>query len=268
MVDRTFKAMDRHGNPVDFELKPPGLGEENEGEHQYRIAYSKALVEGIFPREKLRELMREHGMWTEDDDSELKKTVGKIALFQIELKNSEAAGDTDACLKAATGISDARRRMWELFLIQQSVYMNSTEGVAEMIKTESIMAACTMLKSTGKRYWADYKEYVCERDLNDKSNVYSHIVGLQTEILDGARRGLMEDYPEHKYLKSVEERMIDREVEEKVLETLKGRADAAIEADAAEEKKKSAVKKKAAKRKVTRKKTNAKGVEAKTDSSS
>lgn len=229
MIERVFKAVDRYGNIADFELKPAGLSEENEGERHYRIAYSKALVEGVFPREKLREIMREHGMWTDDDDSELKKIVGKIALHQIELKNAEADGDDEACIAAAKEISDARRRMWELFLVQQSVYMNSAEGVAEMIKTEAIMAACTISKSTNKRYWADYKEYVRERDVNEKSNVYSHVVDLQSKILDEARNKLVSDYPEYKHLRSAEDRMLDREVEEQVVKELRLRADKALE---------------------------------------
>lgn len=224
MTERTFKAADRNGSICDFELKPIGLAEENEGERQYRVAYSKALVAGVFPREKLREIMREHEMWTEEDDRELKKAVGKIAVFQVELRRAEAEGDEEACVKAAKGVAEARRRMWELFLVQQSVYMNSAEGVAEMIKTESIMAACTLLKSTGKRYWKDYTEYVCERDLNTKSTVYANVINVQTKIMDEARQGLLDDYPEQRYMKSVEERVLDREIEEEVVREVQARA--------------------------------------------
>ena len=229
MIERVFKAVDRNGTLSDFELILPGLGEENEGERQYRIAYSKSLVEGIFPREKLREIMKEHGMWTEEDDSDLKKAVGKIAVLQIDLRQAETEGDNEHCIESAKGISDARRRMWELFLVQQSVYMNSAEGVAEMVKTESIMAACTLVKSTGKRYWKDYKEYILERDVNTKSTVYFNVVTLQSKIMDETRVGIMSDYPEYKYLKSIEDRMLDREVQEEVIKTLKSRANKAIE---------------------------------------
>ena len=229
MIERIFRATDRNGDICDFELKPPGLAEENEGERQYRIAYSKALVEGVFPREKLREIMRDHGMWTEDDDRELKRAVGEIAVYQVELRRAEAEGNDETCMKAAKGISKSRRRMWELFLVQQSVYMNSAEGVAEMIKTESIMASCTILKSTSQRYWKDYGEYVRERDLNLKSSVYAKVIDVQTKILDDARQGLMSDYPEYRYLKSVEERVLDREIEEEVIREVQSRAKKAID---------------------------------------
>ncbi|MCV0439739.1 MAG: hypothetical protein K5880_14020 [Hydrogenophaga sp.] len=265
MAERIFRATDRNGNACEFELISPTVGIENEGERQYRIAYSKSLVEGVFPREKLREVMREHGMWTEDDEGELKKCVGKIALLQIDLKNAEAEGNTDRCVECATLIGEQRRRMWELFLIQQTVYMNSAEGVAEMVKTEAVMAACTVLKSTNKRYWEDYTSYVRERDLNTKSTVYATVVTLQAELLDEARRGLLSDYPEATYLKTPEEAMLDREIEEEVLKTLHDRADKAIEAD----KKKTPARKKATKKKVTRKKaTRGKKLESKTDQTS
>lgn len=238
MVERTFKAADRNGTTCEFELKPPSVAEENEGERQYRIAYSKALIDGVFPREKLREIMREHGMWTEEDDKELKRSVGKIAVFQVELRRAEAEGDNAACLKAAKGIAESRRRMWELFVVQQSVYMNSAEGVAEMIKTESIMAACTFLKSTNQRYWKDYAEYVRERDLNVKSTVYANVIEIQTKILDDARQGLMSDFPENRYLKSVEERILDREIHEEVVKEVQTRAQRALDAEKAKTPKK------------------------------
>lgn len=244
MIDRVFKATDRNGNVCDFELIPPTVAIDNEGERQYRIAYSKALVEGVFPKEKLREVMRQYGMWTEEDEAELKKAVQKIALFQIDLKNAEAEGDEAKCRKAAQGIAECRHRMWELFLIQQSVYMNSAEGVAEMIKTDAIMAACTRVKSTGERYWSDYTEYVRERDLNTKSSVYVSVVNLQTQLLDEARKGLLSGYPESRYLKSPDQAVLDREIEEEVSKRLQERANKAIEDNKPRRKKKTTRKRK------------------------
>jgi hypothetical protein len=231
MVERNFRATDRNGVACEFTLVTPTVATDHEGERQYRIAYSKALTEGVFPKEKLREVMRKHGMWTEEDDKALKKAVGYIALLQIELKNAEAAGDDKACVDIATKIAEHRRRMWELFLIQQTVYMNSAEGVAEMVKTEAMMAACTVVASTGKRYWTDYSEYVRERDLNTKSTVYVTVVNIQATLLDEARRGLLSEYPEASYLKTPQEAALDREIEEEVLKTLHDRAEKAIEED-------------------------------------
>lgn len=229
VINRVFQAADRNGALIEFELKVPGLLEENEGDRHYRIAYSRALKEGIFPREKLREIMRVHEMWTPEDETAMKKAVGQIAILQIDLKNSETEGKTDKCKQIAKEMGAARQRMWELFLVQQSVYMNSAEGVAELIKVDAIMSACVVVKATSTRYWKDYSEYVRERDLNAKSGVYLKAAEVQMSILDEVRKGLFEDYAEAKYLRSVQDRVIDREVEEQVVKTLHERASKALE---------------------------------------
>jgi hypothetical protein len=229
MVNRAFQAIDRNGALVEFELKVPGLAEDNEGDRQYRVAYSRALREGIFPREKLREIMREHEMWTSEDDTAMKRVVGQIAVFQIELKNAETEGDDKKCQIVAQEMAEARRRMWEMFLVQQSVYMNSAEGVAELIKVDAIMASCVMIKGTNTRYWKDYSEYVKERDLNMKSTVYSKAAEVQMALLDEVRQGIFAEYAEAKYLRTAQERTVDREIEEQVAKTLHERIEKALD---------------------------------------
>lgn len=228
MVNRIFKANNRHGELVEFELKAPGLTEENEGERNYRIAYSKSLTEGIFPRQKLREVMSEHGMWTDEDERQMKKVVGKIAVLQIELARLEKEGKKDQCVSVAKEIAENRRRMWELFMVQQSVYMNSAEGIAELVKTESIMAACVIVKSTGKRYWQNYAEYVIERDSNVDSTVYSKALEIQTSLFDETRQKITEDYPEVKYGSAIKDPIVDPELEKEVLEEIRKRAEIAL----------------------------------------
>jgi hypothetical protein len=227
-IERVFKAKDRNGADMEFELVPPNIAAENEGERQYRVAFSKALTEGIFPREKLRQVMRSHNMWTEDDESILKKTIGKIAILQMKLHEAETEGNDKKCHEIATELAKARQYMWQLFMVQQTVYLNSAEGVAEMIKTESIMAFCTQVKATGERYWKDYAEYIRERDFNTKSSVYANVTNIQSQLLDAVRNNLMQDYPEFKYMKSIEDRMVDREIEEEVLKILRERTEAAL----------------------------------------
>jgi hypothetical protein len=271
MVERTFRAKDRTGIECEFELVAPNLAAENEGERQYKVAYSAALVEKIFPKEKLRELMREHDMWTEDDEAKLKEYIAKLAVLQIELESSQRSGDDDACLVAAKEMTEIRGRMWELFLVQQTVYLNSAEGVAETIKLEAVMAACTRVKATGQRYWNNYKEFVEERDHNEVSEVHTAVVIVQSKLLDDLRQGMLDDYPEKKYLKDINERMLDREVEAEALAEVKNRAQKAIdklEETKSKTKRKRPVRKKAAKKKVTRRKaskSSGKRVEARSD---
>jgi hypothetical protein len=249
-TERVFKAEDRFGAEIEFELFRPGLAEEAEGERQYRIAFSKALTEGIFPREKMAEVMRHHMMWTDDDDKNMKAAIAKIAIMQIELEQAQTAGKQDECIKLAKEISDQRNRMWELFLIQQSVYMNSAEGVAEAIKAEAIMAACTKIKATGERYWKSYSEFVSERDGNSKSRVYEKVVELQGKLLDEVREDLLNQYPERQYMQNVKDTLLDKDIEDEVSKELRRRAEKVIKNQDEKEKKKAPVRKKKVTKKV------------------
>jgi len=213
------------------------LAIENEAERQYRVAYSKALAEGVFPKEKLREIMKQYGMWTDNDDKEIKIVTSKMAIVQMELDSAQRAQKKEHCKKLAKELLELRQRMYQLFMVQQSVFMNSAEGIAEVAKAECIMAACTVIKATKQRYWKDYKEYAKERDEDIRSTVYTKVVEVQTTILEQARENIEKEYPEHEYLKDIKDMMIDREVEKEIKAELEKRKSRALETIEEQEKK-------------------------------
>lgn len=229
MVERTFIAIDRYGAKLDFEVKTPTLVIENEGERQYRVAYSKALKDGVFPRNKLRDVMKSHGMWTDEDDRAMREEIAHLAIYQIELEQAQLKGENEKCIEIATKMRKHRMRMWELFMIQQSVYMNSAEGIAELIKQEAMMAACTVMKSTSQRYWPTYADFVKERDESVVSTVYVKTVEVQNELLMEARNAIEDNNPENRYLKDARQAMLDRDIEERVAQELELRKQKALE---------------------------------------
>jgi len=228
-IKRDFNAKDRFGADMQFELIPPRLAEDAEGERYYKVAYSKALAEGIFPREKLRHIMKDHGMWTDVDEKKYKTIVAKIALLHAELLKEEQSGGTEKCEDLAKEMDGERNKMWELFLIQQSVFMNSAEAMAELVKTEAVMAACTRLRATGERYWKTYEEFVREKEQNDKSTVYMEVVNVQTALIQAIREDVEGKYPESKYLKDVRESVMDRAIEDDVQKEIAKRKETALE---------------------------------------
>jgi myo-inositol catabolism protein IolC len=228
-VEKTFRAVDRFGAQLDFEVLSPTLAIENEGDRQYRIAYSKALAEGVYPRNKMREVMRSHGMWTDEDDRIMREEVANLAILQMELEQAQLKGKQDECLEIAKKMRKHRFRMWELFMIQQSVYMNSAEGIAELVKAEAVMAACTALKATGQRYWPTYAEFVRERDESSISTVYVKAVEVQNQLLLAMRDTIEDSHPENRYLKDAKQAMFDRDIEERVAVELEARKQKALE---------------------------------------
>jgi hypothetical protein len=249
-MDKSFKAMDRYGADMEFEFVEPSLTVEREAEMQYRIAFSKALQFGILPREAMREVMRESNVWNAEDEAKMRETMIDLATSQALLEAAERANDDAECLRAATELTKKRNRMWELFIVQQSSFTNSAEGYGEVVKSESILAATTVVKATQQRYWSSYAEYVEERDtVNGRSTVAVVLMEKHNELITEARDNILEDFPERRWLKDAKDRILESAANE------------VAESEVAKKVGETAVKAKgkpAAKKKVrTRKKTSA-----------
>ena len=95
-------------------------------------------------------------------------------------------------------------------MVSQMPIINSCEGYADVIKQEPEMAACVRIKANGQRYWADYKQYVLERDENTKSTVPQKAMEIQAEIMESRRQEIVNAYPEAKWLETIKNALFAR----------------------------------------------------------
>ncbi len=202
-MSRVFKAVDRHGAEMEFELLEPTLQHESRADMERLKAYSAALNEGILPRAAMQELLREHGIWDDESEDNLTKVVKRVALLEHSLETQTRQGKTEECTNTAGDLSKARLDMFRQFMVQQTVLTNSCEGYAEAIKLDAMMAFCTVVKATQQPYWETYKAYVEERDFNTKSTVAMEAQVKQSAILEGERDKIVAEYPEQKWLKDL-----------------------------------------------------------------
>jgi len=209
---KVFKAKDRFGSETEFILKEAGVKEVTEADMIYRIAYSNSLKNGILPREKMKDLMREHGIWDEEDDKALQELIKDIAKLELQLKESESRSDNAKCIELAELLDQARNKMWRLFLIQQNSYTNSCEGYADTVKQEALMASCVLIKANNARYWKNYKEYVLEKDENETSEVPMRAMETLAALLNTNKDTLLETFPEHRWLKEAKKQFFDKEI--------------------------------------------------------
>ena len=229
-MDRTFKAIDRHGAEMEFELIPATDLLERESEMEYRKAYSAAIKEGVLPREKMRDIFKEHGIWTQEDDDQFMSLVKEISALNIKLDNAAKQGMDDECIKLAGEMGKLRIQMLQLFTIQQSAYMQSCEGYAEIVRLEALMASCVVIKVNKQRYWKNYRDYVIERDNNARSTVPTQAMLINNVDLERRRDDAIAEYPEQKWLKILQKDMISKATEEAKAKMVK-RVEEAIHAE-------------------------------------
>jgi hypothetical protein len=209
-----FKAIDRFGAEINFQIIEPTMLIDSEGEIQYRVAFSHAIQMGILTRDKMREILKDKGILTAEDDNKFQTALREVGNLEVQLGKAQLESEESNCAAIATKLFEARNRMFELFMVVNNAFMNSAEGYAELIKQEAVMAACTRIGGTNQRYWKNYKEYVKERDGETRSTVVEELQKAYDIVMSDKSKKLVEDCPESKYLKTVAERILDRAVEQ------------------------------------------------------
>ena len=202
-MSKEFEAVDRNGRTIVFEMAEPDSERERAGEIQRLKAYSEALKEGILPREAMRTLLREKGVWDDEDDKEFTDHIRRVAGLERELNDATARGNNEKCTSIAGDLSKARLAMLRSFMVANTVLMNSCEGYAEAIKLEAMMASCVLVKDTKEPYWKSYREYVIERDCHPISTVASEAQACKGMIEEEQHNKTVERYPEHEWLKQM-----------------------------------------------------------------
>jgi hypothetical protein len=213
-MDKSFKAVDRYGAEMEFEIIEPTDILTREADMIYRKAYSEAMKEGILTREKMREIFNKHGVWTKEDDDGFRAMVGKLTDLNFKLEDVSKKGETSECIKIAGEMGQIRLDMLKSFNIQQSAYLQSCEGYAELMRLESLMASCVVIKSNKQRYWKNYKDYVIERDQNDKSNVAVKALACRNMMYEQDRDDIINAYPEQRWLKEKHSEIVEKAKEE------------------------------------------------------
>lgn len=204
-MSEVFVAKDRYGSETEFELVEPNSQAETEAEMRYRVAYSAALREGILPRESMREMLKEQGIWTEANEKEYNSVLIGIARSTEELDRLVKSGDIANGRDVASKLAKDRTRMYELFAVQQSSFLNSCEGYAELVKTESLRAACVVIKANGERYWKTYADYVMERDENPDANVAEQMAEVVVRQLEAENQDFLKELPEQQWIQRLRE---------------------------------------------------------------
>lgn len=232
-MDRVFKAVDRHGAELEFELIEPTDALERESEMEYRKAYSAAIKEGILPREKMREIFKENGIWGKEDEDRFTLLIREISQINLKLDDAAKRGEEDECIKLAGEMGIKRVRLLQLFTVQQASYMQSCEGYAELVRLEALMASCIVTKANKQRYWKNYKDYVIERDHNERSTVAAGAMTVNNTILEAKRDDVISEYPEQKWLKQLQSEQIEK-AKQDAKDFIAGRVKEALSANSVE----------------------------------
>lgn len=162
----------------------PTIEESNMADYYYTKAYNKALKDDIPTNDEMEKIIRQKGLWTEDDDKKLKEIEDKINEVLVAL--SKVKGE-----KAKEPFYDELNNLQNERLIlrnKKNSYFNYTvESLAEQQRIAYLTWACSYNAETGERLWKTFEEFKQETNQKGVADIafqlLSLLMGLDDKLL-------------------------------------------------------------------------------------
>lgn len=171
-----------HGNDLFF--KHP----TNEIKQKVNIAYKKEYVRaiscGMLSRKDLKQIIKERGLFTDEDENKINKLQDQLDAQGVLLsKTTRIKANQDRILKV---INRLKTEIMEVESKRYSALALSAENKAEEDRTFRVCSKC-VYKEDGSLYWFSYENALNETDLRFKDSVLLSFIkfygGINTTVI-------------------------------------------------------------------------------------
>jgi hypothetical protein len=153
---KKIESKNSKGETVTVWVKSPGVKDYREAQLVYNKAFREALESGAILKQKLREHMKDQGVWDDVKEGKYLESLQELNKMETSLKSGGIP------LKQARDIALQMRRVRaELndLLAERQVYeTNSVEGQADNVRFNHLVVCC-VLNESGQRVWKDIDAY-------------------------------------------------------------------------------------------------------------
>jgi hypothetical protein len=201
MSNKEFEITDDSGKTVKLLVRQPQYQDIEDADQIYAIKVATLIKESVgrkklLTRSDLDKFLKEHEIWTEQDEkklaelrSELEDKLNKLKKGGILLK---AVGRP-----LAISVMDTRKEMVKLMSKRQIFDDTTIESIAENEKTDYLVYACTVYEDQGNNYWDSFEDMK-----NDKlSDSYRKASLIIAQMVYNINPEFEKNLPENKWLK-------------------------------------------------------------------
>ena len=143
--------------------------------HIYDKNYAAALKSGLLPKKDLEVLIKERGIFSEADESQLNRLDSQIDAQKIVLaKTSKVKANQERIHKNIQDLEEKRSVL--LYKKYSKLYM-SAETKAEEEMNQYLCAMCAY-GDTGNKFWTSYLDYLNYSDIATKTEILSAFLDL------------------------------------------------------------------------------------------
>lgn len=212
---RVFKTTDEDGGELLYEFRRPTQAVMSKAELVRRARFSEAFRAGVVVNAEVFKLLRERGLWGDDEEAVSADFRKQIAEAESALKDEGLSNDDGLALVAK--IRELRAQLDD----HQSMATQIADATCESLANEAVnmfyAASCVYNKSTGQKVYKDLEDFRAR--INERATIDSYreasIASLEVLIGQDLPSDLSTQYTENKWLA---ERGLDKEEAEEVAE--------------------------------------------------
>lgn len=156
-MKRTFNV-EVAGKDTQFAVVSPTNEVSEKAHHVYVKAWREAVEAGAILKAGVEAILRKQNLWSDQlkaETDEIRKKIGdaEVKLAKGGMKLSEAK-------EIALDVRRNRNKLQRLNADWNSIDANSAESLAENVRFNYLVSACTVYGDTGNRYFKDYQTYI------------------------------------------------------------------------------------------------------------
>jgi hypothetical protein len=197
---RVFKTKDEDGNELLYEFRRPTQAVMSKAELVRRAKFSEAFRAGVVVNAEVFKILRERGLWGDDEEAKSAELREKIAKAEEGLKDEGVTNDGG--MKLVTEIKFLRLELDA----HQSIATQISDATCESVANEAVnmfyAASCVFDKNTGAKVYKDLEDF--RSRLNEVSTIDSYreatIASLEVLIGQDLPSDLSTQYTENKWL--------------------------------------------------------------------
>jgi len=208
--DRIFTVED-NGKKVVLKFTRPSQSIQLKTELAYRTKFSEALRAGILLSAEVRKMLKERGLWGEEQEKIEDEIRKEIEGYETALKNPELSNEDG--LVVVEKLKGGRDKLDEHTDIFTSVTDNTCESVANEHRNKMYVVECVVFNETGKRVYDSIEDYTNRLSDQMALDCYREVVIASLEAIIGKELSsdVQSEYAENRW---VSERGLDKEKEE------------------------------------------------------
>ncbi len=199
MQDRIFTTKNDNGEDLVLRFKRPNQLVLSKAELTYRTAFSRAFRQDIITNAEVEKLLRDRGLWDEEQQEKSEELRQKILELEEKLKDPALSNEDGDTICASIDI--LRLEVMSDNLVYQSIADNTCEAIAKESQNEFLCSECIVDNKTSTKVYKDVDDFKARMDESIAADAFREtvIAVLEARIGQSLPSNLSDEYAENKW---------------------------------------------------------------------